>query len=150
MNEKKTRNIKTRNLSVAEYFVVVQQEYLMAEFRRKIYVRRSDKAYYKRVMDGKREKIEQIAQRNHLDSIFTSEERLAEMKAELFDEMGKPKFDLTPMDVYSYYTTGNEFSFRGDIYLLDHVSGDYQELTLYSPKKQQYEKATPEEVCRIL
>ena len=53
---------KTRNLSVAEYFLVIQKEYLIAEFRKKIYFSKNDKNYYQRVMNGKREKIEMILQ----------------------------------------------------------------------------------------
>ena len=41
---------KTRNLSVAEYYAVIQREYLIAEFRKKIYYNPKDKNYYQRVM----------------------------------------------------------------------------------------------------
>ena len=45
---------KTRNLSVAEYFHVIQKEYLIAEFRKKIYYNPKDKNYYQRVMNHKK------------------------------------------------------------------------------------------------
>ena len=61
---------KTRNLSVAEYFLVIQKEYLIAEFRKKIYYNPKDKAYYQRVMTHKAKKINDIAKRNRLDSIL--------------------------------------------------------------------------------
>ena len=142
---------KTRNLSVAEYFVVLQREYLIAEFRKKIYYSKNDKAYYQRVMDGKREKIEEIANRNRLDNIFNSTEKLREMQLELFDRLGKPKFPMSETDVENYYATGNEFSFHGDIWILDAVDDDEEKpLVLYSAKLQQYERAKKEEVCRIL
>ena len=67
-------NNNSRSLSVAEYFHVIQREYLMAEFRRKIYFSPKDKRYFSRVMEFKREKIEDIAKRNQLMSIFTSPE----------------------------------------------------------------------------
>ena len=140
---------KTRNLSVAEYFLVIQREYLIAEFRKKIYFSKSDKAYYQRVMDGKRSKIEKISKRNRLDNIFNNEAKREEMWNELFDRLGKPKFELSETDVENYYAIGNEFSFRGDIWILDQVNADGT-LTLYSEKKQEFETATRDEVCRIL
>lgn len=140
---------KTRNLSVAEYFLVIQREYLIAEFRKKIYFSKSDKAYYQRVMDGKRSKIEKISKRNRLDNIFNNEAKREEMWNELFDRLGKPKFELSKTDVENYYATGNEFSFHGDIWILDQVNADGT-LTLYSEKKQEFETAKKDEVCRIL
>lgn len=140
---------KNRNLSVAEYFLIIQKEYLIAEFRKKIYFSKNDKIYYQRVMDGKKNKINDIAQRNRLDSIFNNSEKMEEMRAELFDKLGKPKFEMSPTDIENYYASGNEFSFRGDIWILDQIKEDGT-LTLYSAKLQQYEDAKKENVCRIL
>lgn len=140
---------KTRNLSTAEYFLVVQKEYLIAEFRKKIYYNPKDKAYYQRVMDFKAEKIRDISKRNRLDSIFNNSSKLEELRNELFDKLGKPKFELTPLDVENYYATGNEFSFRGDVWILDQIKEDGT-MTLYSPKLQEYEDAQKEDICRIL
>ena len=140
---------KTRNLSVAEYFSVIQREYLIAEFRKKIYYSPKDKNYYSRVMKHKAEKINDIASRNHLDSILNSSSKMELVRSELFDKLGRPKFELNETDVENYYATGNEFSFRGDIWILDQVNSD-KSLTLYSPSSQQYEKVNRDEVCRIL
>lgn len=140
---------KNRNLSVAEYFLIIQKEYLIAEFRKKIYFSKNDKIYYQRVMDGKRNKINDIAKRNRLDSIFNNSEKMEEMRAELFDKLGKPKFEMSPTDIENYYASGNEFSFRGDIWILDQIKEDGT-LTLYSAKFQKYEDANKENVCRIL
>jgi hypothetical protein len=140
---------KNRNLSVAEYFLIIQKEYLIAEFRKKIYFSKNDKIYYQRVMDGKKNKINDIAKRNRLDSIFNNSEKMEEMRAELFDKLGKPKFEMSPTDIENYYASGNEFSFRGDIWILDQIKEDGT-LTLYSAKLQQYEDAKKENVCRIL
>lgn len=140
---------KTRNLSVAEYFLVIQKEYLIAEFRKKIYFSKNDKNYYQRVMNGKREKIEMISKRNRLDNIFNNATKMEEMRNELFDRLGKPKFEMSQTDIDNYYSVGNEFSFRGDIWILDQVNSDGT-LTLYSAKLQQYETSDKSEVCRIL
>ena len=127
----------------------MQKEYLIAEFRKKIYFSKNDKIYYQRVMDGKKNKINDIAKRNRLDSIFNNSEKMEEMRAELFDKLGKPKFEMSPTDIENYYASGNEFSFRGDIWILDQIKEDGT-LTLYSAKLQQYEDAKKENVCRIL
>ena len=100
-------------------------------------------------MDGKRSKIEKISKRNRLDNIFNNEAKREEMWNELFDRLGKPKFELSETDVENYYAIGNEFSFRGDIWILDQVNADGT-LTLYSEKKQEFETATRDEICRIL
>ena len=57
---------KTRNLSVAEYFDVIQREYYIAEFRRKIYYSPKDKRYYGRVMEHKKVKIEDLLERGEI------------------------------------------------------------------------------------
>lgn len=140
---------KNRNLSVAEYFLIIQKEYLIAEFRKKIYYNPKDKSYYQRVMEHKAKKINNIAKRNRLDSILNSSSKLEEVRSELFDKLGKPKFEMSPTDIENYYASGNEFSFRGDIWILDQIKEDGT-LTLYSAKLQQYEDAKKENVCRIL
>lgn len=140
---------KTRNLSVAEYFLQLQKEYLTAEFRRKIYFNPKDKAYYQKVMGFKKEKIESIAKRNRLKSIFNDNVTLSEIQRELFTLDGKPKFEMTDIDRENYYATGNEFSYKGEIWTLDQVNDDGS-LTLYSLSREQYENARQNEVCRIL
>nr|DAP89578.1 MAG TPA: hypothetical protein [Caudoviricetes sp.] len=140
---------KTRNLSVAEYFLQLQKEYLTAEFRRKIYFNPKDKAYYQKVMGFKKEKIESIAKRNRLKSIFNDNVTLSEIQRELFTLDGKPKFEMTDIDRENYYATGNEFSYKGEIWMLDQANDDGS-LTLYSLSREQYENATQDEVCRIL
>ena len=140
---------KTRNLSVAEYFVAIQKEYLIAEFRKKIYYNPADKNYYGRVMRYKAEKINCIANRNKLASILNSEEKMKEVKKELFDMLGRPCFELNEKDKENYYAVGNEFSFMGEIWFLDQVNED-DTLTLYSSKQEKYIKAYKKTLCRIL
>lgn len=140
---------KTRNLSVAEYYSVIQQEYLIAEFRKKIYYNPKDKNYYQRVMSHKEDKIRDISGRNHLDSIFTNPDLMTEIRGNLFDRWGRPKFNMTPQDVQNYYSPGNEFSYKGEIWTLDQVNED-NTLTIYSTKYQRYERVKKDEICRIL
>lgn len=143
------RTNKTRKLSVAEYFLAIQKEYLIAELRKKIYFSPNDKAYYQKVMDYKAEKINDIANRNRLDSILNNSEKMEEMRDELFDKLGKPKFEMNKTDLENYYAVGNDFSFRGDIWILDQINEDGT-LILYSAKLQEYETVNKDEICRIL
>lgn len=140
---------KTRNLSVSEYFEVIQKEYLIANFRKKIYYNPKDKKYYEKVMRFKRQKIEDIAKRNNLLSIFNSEEKMNEIRNELFDKLGKPKFQLNETDLRNYYSAGNDFQWNGEIWTLDEVRADGT-LVLYSKKNERFEQVNKEEVCRII
>lgn len=137
------------SLSVAEYFHVIQREYLMAEFRRKIYFSPKDKRYFSRVMEFKREKIHDIANRNKLTSIFTSPEKMRDVKAELFDPLNRPMFAMSPKDWVNYYSVNSDFSYRGEVWKLDAVKGDY--ITLYNERSQVYADNVPKsEVIRVL
>lgn len=147
MEEEKVN--KTRNLSVAEYFDVIQREYYVADFRRKIYYSPKDKRYYGRVMEHKRAKIEDIASRNHLDSIFTSSAKAVEIRGALFDKSGRPIFDMTPEDQRNYYSVGNEFSYCGKVWILDAIQSDGR-LVLYFPYEERYETVERCDVIRIL
>lgn len=144
-----SKNSKNRELSAAEYFIQIQKEYLIAQFRSKIYFSPKNKRYWKRVMDYKAEKIKSIATRNKLNSILNSSEKMDEFQHRLFDRYGKPKFQMTPEDVKNYYTAGNEFSYHGEIYTLDAVRSDGK-LQLYSLEHQEFEIADKDDVCRIL
>lgn len=139
---------KTRNISIADYFIILQKEYLIADFRRKIYYNPKDKAYYQRVMQYKKEKIDNIAERNHLDSIFTNAEKRKELEKELFDENGLPKFDMTVKDLQNYYSFGNEFSYNGEIWILNKVIGN--KLELFSAKENKIIEVDRKYACRIL
>lgn len=141
--------VKTRNLSVAEYFLQLQKEYLLADFRRKIYYSPKDKAYYEKLMGYKKEKIVKIAKRNRLKSIFSDKRTMKSIKAELFSDDGHPIFELNTFDKQNYYSVGSEFSYMGEIWTLDQVKEDGN-LTLYSLKLQRYEEVKPEDTIRIL
>jgi hypothetical protein len=138
-----------RHLSVAEYFLQIQKEYLIADFRRKIYYSPKDKAYYKKVMGYKKDKINAIAERNHLKSILNDVDKYAELRNLLFDSNGKPRFEMTAEDVKNYYCVGNEFSYGGEIYTLDQINEDGS-LTIYNQSIEQFKEVQKDDVCRIL
>lgn len=108
----------TKNLSIAEYFDVIQREYLLAEFRRKIYHSTRDKQYYQKVMSYKAEKIKNIAERNTLDSILNNKDTYNKMHKSMFNEHGLPLIGLSGDDYKNYYLLNAEFSFEGKVWLL--------------------------------
>jgi hypothetical protein len=111
---------KTRDLSYYEYYTQLQLEYMVAELRKKIYPTQKDKAYYQKVMDGKRKIIEDISLRNSLKSIFSSNtERQA--KYSLIYTIPYPNFlyrDKADRDARSYkdkmfyYMSGSEVNIK--------------------------------------
>lgn len=141
---------KNRNISIAEYFFILQNEYLIADFRKKIYSNKNDKKYYQRVMDGKRDKINDISERNKLDSIFNNSYKMSEMKSNLFDKTGNPSFPITATDEKNYYSIGSDFSYKGDIWVLDQINSDGT-LSLRSLLlDKNLQNVKKEDVCRIL
>lgn len=140
---------KTRSLTVAEYFLQLQKEYIIADFRRKIYFSVKNRNYWTKVCGYKKARIIEIAKRNRLHSIFNSDEKMNELRNELFDHSGNPKFEMSVDDVNNYYSNGSEFSYQGEIYILDQVRDD-DTLTLYSPTQEEYVNVRKDEVSRIL
>lgn len=140
---------KTRSLTVAEYFLQLQKEYIIADFRRKIYFSVKNRNYWTKVCGYKKARIIEIAKRNRLHSIFNSDEKMNELRNELFYHSGNPKFEMSVDDVNNYYSNGSEFSYQGEIYILDQVRDD-DTLTLYSPTQEEYVNVRKDEVSRIL
>jgi hypothetical protein len=83
---------KTRNLSIFEFFEQLQLEYIVLELRKKIYPSLADQEYYERVMIQKREKINDIALKNYLPSIFTDKEIKKHKYNEIYNPFGLPNF----------------------------------------------------------
>ena len=139
-----------RSLSAAEYFDTIQREYLIADFRRKIYYNPKDRAYYKRLMEHKAEKIRQISERNGLLSILNKEQKRKEVWDELFDKGWKPKFEMTDVDRKNYYLVGNEFSYDGEIYVLGKVDLENGIAILSQKHNKKFLSVGLNDVCRIL
>lgn len=116
---------KTRDLSYFKFLDILQSEYILAELRKKIYPSLSDKNYYERVMKGKKEKIEDIAIRNSLKTIFNDKETKIKKYKEIYNDQGYPNFfyrneedrlNNEIKDKRNYYMIGSEvkvFSING-------------------------------------
>lgn len=106
---------KNRHLPLYNFFEALQLEFLVADLRFKIFPRPKDKEYWKKVKENKKSKIEDIAVRNGLDTIFSNPERWTKKQAELFPNGEKPAFayrdlsqqqELGYWDEYYYFKIG--------------------------------------------
>ena len=104
---------KDRDISILEYFNVLQSEYIYFELRSKIYPSSKDKLYFRKVMEFKESKINDISQKNNLISIFDSEHKLNDFRTNFFNEFGNPK-RLGKRDWYFYYKIDSDFSYMGE------------------------------------
>lgn len=145
--DRKNRN--NRELSAAEYFIQIQKEYLIAQFRSKIYFSPKNRRYWKKVMDFKAEKIKSIATRNKLNSILNNDVKMVEFQNRLFDHHGKPKFEMNHEDDINYYTAGNDFSYDGELYTLDSIL-ENGKLQLFSAQKEEFVIVDKNDVFRII
>ena len=109
--------VKTRHQSLYEYLEALQQEFIQAELRRKIYPKPKDKKFWDKVLEHKEAKIRDIAQRNGLPCIFTDSIIGDQYKAKLVRETGIPCFfyknevdraEFELKDFRYYYGTGSE------------------------------------------
>lgn len=105
-------NTRSRNISILEYFNILQSEYLLYELRAKIYPFQKDKQRYKDVMKFKVDKINNIALKNNLKTIFNDTNKKAEIEAEFYNENGVPK-NMSKRDKYFYYYIGSDFVWDG-------------------------------------
>jgi len=87
-----TRSPKSRNLSIYDYFKILQVEWLIADLRERIYVKQKDKDHWKLVKEGKRQKIQNIAEKNTLPTIFDDADLAETIKKTIYREQGFPAF----------------------------------------------------------
>lgn len=102
---------KSRDLSLLDFLIILQKEYIVAELRRKIY-RSKDNDYYSKLMKGKREKVKDIAKRNNLATIFNDDNTKISMYLKVYGSYGFPTFvyrdaedksQRQKKDFYRYY-----------------------------------------------
>lgn len=112
---------KSRNLSIYEFFEILQKEYVCAILRLKIYTKVKDKEYWKKVAEGKKATIENIAEKNHLPSIFTDKDLERDIDKKVIRDFGLPNFIYKNedhklaqeyYDLLYYYKRGAEVRFE--------------------------------------
>ena len=112
---------KSRNQSLLDFLDCLQKEYLVACLRRNIATTKKDKSYFDYVKTGKQKKINDIANRNYLDTIFTAPELLEEYRKKVHPPFGFPDFQYRDeddqfknfeRDFYNYYATDSHVRFK--------------------------------------
>lgn len=118
INNGNLKSFKDRNLSTIDYLEILQMEYIVAELRYKIYKNAKDKAFYLKVMNGKKFKIEDINKRNSLPTIFNDDVVKEKYYKQIYLNSGFPKFmyvsekhrlDYQTKDFDYYYTLNCDF-----------------------------------------
>jgi hypothetical protein len=111
-------NVKTKSLTIYEYFCQLQLEYVVAELRTKIYFRQEDKEYWKSICEKKKKNIENIVLKNNIPSIFDDPDLRNEYDYKVFLDKNFPIFTYRDeenrkkqefWDYVNYYSKGSEF-----------------------------------------
>ncbi|NIG54754.1 hypothetical protein [Chitinophaga sp. Cy-1792] len=106
---------KTRELSIYDFFVVLQVEWLQADIRQQIYQSEKDKKYWARVKEGKENTILKIAERNNLPNLFNDPYVKNDIYNRVFQKSSYPLFtyknaemkaELEYLDLLFYYYKG--------------------------------------------
>lgn len=101
---------KDKDLDLMEFLEILQYEYFQCEVKKKINPSPADKRYYQKVMVGKERKIKDIAKRNGLESIFSSE-KVREKFYDMVYKKGRaiPEVKFTAKELDYYYSIGASF-----------------------------------------
>jgi len=121
INKSEESSSYNRKLSIISYFDKLQLEYIINELRRKIYHKKKDKTYYSRVLEQKRQNIEDISSRNKLPSIFNDVNVKKLYYDKIYNEFGLPNFmyrseahraEFELNDIQNYFLVGSEVKFK--------------------------------------
>lgn len=113
--------MEPRKLGVYDFFQTLQIEWIVADLRARIYPSDKDKAFWNKVKEGKKKRIEGIANQNQLPTIFTDEEMLRILEVRVYQSQGLPKFTYRdeatkavqqPLDFLYYYNKGADVRFE--------------------------------------
>ena len=113
-----TNGKKTGRLSRLEYLDVLQTEYVVAELRKKIYPKKKDRDYLLRVLEGKKDKIQNICMKDGLPSLFTNDLVRLSFYKSVYGDIGYPDFhykdadnkeEFYERDFHYYYWSGTDF-----------------------------------------
>jgi hypothetical protein len=100
---------KSRDLTTLEYLKILQHEWWICNLRRKIYPTMSDKRYFDKVANLKRDRIKEIADLNQIPCIFSDHQMMRELNKSFMKFGGMPVFDgIKEIDIINYYLPGND------------------------------------------
>jgi hypothetical protein len=152
--------IKTRHISLIDFFNELQREYFCAELRSKIYTKQADKDYWRTIMKHKKNKIEDIALRNKLNSIFSDKSEYVKV----FDKVltfGIPNFSyrdsyhekkLSSRDIYFYFQPGSDIKIiiNNSIELGKLINYDIKSMMAIVSINKLIYKVKIENICRVV
>lgn len=134
---------KSRDQKFFEFFIILQKEYIVAELRKKIYPDSMGKAKSEEIMNGKREKIFDIAMKNNLKTIFPDmklgtvflydEGLRVKLYREIYGDGGLPNFiyrddrqkeKLGDKDKKCYFMLGSEVKVESYVGTIQQVDFD--------------------------
>lgn len=102
---------KNRHLSPFDYLDILQEEYICNDIRTKIYVRRADKDHFRRVLENKKNKIQSIADKNSLLTIFDNKDQYNRYWHRIVPAWGLPYFIYNE----SKKTQEDKFPYKGTL-----------------------------------
>jgi len=111
-------DIKKRGLTIFEYFNTLQLEWICADLRTRIYTRDKDIQYWEFVKQGKKAKIENIASKNTLPTIFDDPQMREEFTRKIYRDKGFPCFlykDDAQRAQQEFFDMGNYFQKDVDV-----------------------------------
>lgn len=97
---------KSRDLSILDFLEVLMEEYFIADLRSKIYNRKADRVYWKKIVGFKKEKIEDITERNSIKSIFYDKEMYLFKMDRYYPTNEICSLIKNNKDLRSYYNSG--------------------------------------------
>lgn len=110
-----------RKLSTYQYFEILQVEWLVSDLRCRIYQNEKDKGYWRRVREGKRVKIESIAEKNRLPTIFSDDDLKRDLENRIYNDYSYPNFHYKDevhrqsqgyWDLLNYYSKDSEVRYE--------------------------------------
>lgn len=152
--------MKSRHISILDFFKQLQIEYFCAELRYKIYTPQSDKDYWYTIMRHKKNKIEDISLRNNLVSIFSDKNEYEKISKEVL-KFGIPKFvyrdyyqqtKLKNRDLYFYFQPGSDVRviIDEDFFVGKILRYDTKENIVFVGIDNITHKLKFEQICRIV
>lgn len=125
--------MKSRHIPISQFIQILEEEYIQALIRSKIYPKKKDRLFWEDVSEGKREKLSRLYERNGLASIFEDEFRFKLAKDRVWPGTGLPKFTykddyqrlgngyypgLEELDERHYFCVDTDVQYKGEVYTI--------------------------------
>lgn len=155
--------IQSQKLSATQLFEILQEEYIVCELRFKIYPHEKHREYWMDLMEKKKEKIIDIAQKKSLLSIFDDKRIKAEFEKRIIPEIGFPKFiyknDAQRLlqekwDIHNYFLRDTKVKvyFEGEMQtgVIQIVDLSNRKISIFLDKNKKVKEFAIELITRIL